>query len=510
MPEVISQLPWSVILILLPLTAAIAGFFWPRCSRALGLLAVSGGIPAVAALGWQLWTSGVSRHAVGGWGAPLGIMLHADGLSLMMLAMTALVGFFVSLHAVSYFAPDRARWFWPIWMLLLAGLNALFLSSDIFNLYVTLELVGLAAVMLVALAGNKTALAGAMRYLLASLLSSNVYLLGVALLYHQTGSLDIRLLGEQAQPSPALWGALALMTVSMLLKTALFPLHFWLPPAHGSAPAPVSALLSALVVKSSLYLLARLWLEIFSPSVGAAVGNLLGVLGMAAVIWGSVQALRQSRLKLLVAYSTVAQLGYMFLAFPFSGVAAVASWGAVIYLLVCHALAKSALFLAVGNVQRFNGHDRIADLDRVVYHLPLTAYGFAVAGVTVMGLPPSGGFFAKWLLMQTALAQGRWDIALVLLVGGLLAAAYIFKVMGHTFTAAPRARKKSKQVSRSMEWAVMLLAISSISLGFLAVPFLTVTAIGEPFAGETFAGETVAGETVAIAIPEPLVRGGAP
>ena len=481
MPEVISQLPWSVILILLPLTAALCSFFCPRFSRTPGLLAVSGCVVAVAGLSWQLWTEGVTRHAVGGWGAPLGIVLHADGLSLMLLAATALVGLFVSLHAASYFSAAKARWFWPIWMLLLAGLNALFLSSDIFNLYVTFELVGLAAVMLVALAGNKAALAGAMRYLLASLLSSNVYLLGVALLYHQTGSLDIRLLAEQTQPSPALWAATALMTVSMVLKTALFPLHFWLPPAHSSAPAPVSALLSALVVKSSLYVLARLWLEIFSPWVGAGVGNLLCALGMVAVIWGSVQALRQSRLKLLVAYSTVAQLGYLFLAFAFSGAAAVASWGAVVYLLVCHALAKSALFLAAGNVQHFNGHDRITDLDRVVYHLPVTAYGFAIAGVTIMGLPPSGSFFAKWMLMQTALAEGRWDIALVLLAGGLLAAAYIFKVLGHTFTAAPRLRIRSKEVSPAMEWSVMLPAIGAILLGFLAVPFLNLTAIGNPF-----------------------------
>lgn len=481
MTEAVSRLPWGVILILLPLSAAVAGFLLPRAGRVLGILTMSGCVLAAGGLGWQVSAIGVVRHTIGGWGAPLGIMLHADGFSLMMLATTAVVGFFVSQHAATYFSHAKARWFWPIWMLLLAGLNGLFLSSDIFNLYVTLELVGLAAVMLVALAGDKAALGGAMRYLLASLLSSNVYLLGVALLYHQFGSLDIQQLAAQAEASPALWGALAAMSVSMVFKTALFPLHFWLPPAHGSAPAPVSALLSGLVVKSSLYVLARLWLDIFSPWVGANVSNILCGLGMIAVIWGSVQALRQTRLKLLIAYSTVAQLGYLFLAFPFSGEAAVVAWGAVVYLLVCHALAKSALFLAAGNIQYFSGHDRLIDSDHVVRHLPITTYGFAIAGVTIMGLPPSGGFLAKWMLMQTALAEGRLDIVLVLLIGGLLAAAYVFKFLGHAFTTAPRHRRKLNRVPRAMEWPVLMLAIGSISLGFIAVPLLALTKIGEPF-----------------------------
>jgi formate hydrogenlyase subunit 3/multisubunit Na+/H+ antiporter MnhD subunit len=147
-----------------------------------------------------------------------------------------------------------------------------------------------------------------MRYLLVSLLGSLAYLLGVALLYHTFGSVDIALLAEQMEPSPAVWAAMGLMSAGLLLKTALFPLHFWLPPAHASAPAPVSALLSALVVKASFYILLRLWLEIF-PLTNSALGQLLGLLGAAAVLWGGLQALRQTQLKMLIAYSTVSQLG---------------------------------------------------------------------------------------------------------------------------------------------------------------------------------------------------------
>jgi formate hydrogenlyase subunit 3/multisubunit Na+/H+ antiporter MnhD subunit len=424
--------------------------------------------------------NGVYRHAVGGWSTPLGIELYADGLSLLMLIATALVGFGVSVYSASYFKYEDAIRFWPIWLFLLAALNALFLSADIFNLYVTLELMGLAAVALAALTGSKAALSGAMRYMLATLLGSLFFLLGVVLLYHGFGSVDIAVLAERIVPSPVVWATLGLMSTGLMLKAALFPLHFWLPPAHASAPAPISAILSALVVKASFYILLRLWLEIFGPIVGENVGTIFGLLGSAAILWGSVQALRQTRLKLLVAYSTVAQIGYLFLACPLAINTGVTAWNAVVYLALSHALAKAAMFLAAGNLLRFGGHDRIADLDRVVQRLPLTAWAFALGGVSIMGLPPSGGFIGKWLLLETALSQGRWGLVAIMILGGLLAAAYIFKVLGHTFTQAA-VTHEPRAVSLSMEWAAFLLALGAILLGFLALPVLTLLGIGTPF-----------------------------
>ena len=309
---------WGVVLILLPLAGALLAFLFRRAATIIGIGAALATSLAAAGVARAVIMDGTLHHAVGGWGAPLGIDLRADGLSVLMLLMTAAVGLAISFYAPAYFRdePRKTEQFWPLWLFLWTGLNALFLSADIFNLYVTLELLGLAAVSLTALSGRADALTGAMRYLLATLLGSLAYLLGVALLYHGFGSVDIAILAERVEASPVVWAALGLMSAGLLLKTALFPLHFWLPPAHASAPAPVSALLSALVVKASFYILLRLWLEIFGPLVGDGVGELLGLLGAAAVLWGSLQALRQTRLKLLIAYSTVAQLGYMFLAFP--------------------------------------------------------------------------------------------------------------------------------------------------------------------------------------------------
>lgn len=474
--------PWGVLVILLPLAGAVSCFLWPRRAVTLGLITALGMVACVAGLGWQVVEQGAQRYAVGGWGAPLGIDLYVDGLSVLMLIVTALVGLGISVYSSGYFDRDKAIHFWPLWMFLWTALNALFLSADIFNLYVTLELLGLAAVALVALAGGADALTGAMRYLLVSLLGSLAYLLGVALLYHSYGSVDIAILAQRVEPSPAVWAAVGLMSAGLLLKTALFPLHFWLPPAHASAPVPVSALLSALVVKASFYILLRLWLEVFPPT-NAALGQLLGLLGAAAVLWGGLQALRQTRLKMLIAYSTVAQLGYLFLAFPLGTSIA---WKGALYLLLSHAVAKAAMFMAAGNILRFGGHDRIADLDRVAQRLPLTLTAFGLAGVSSMGLPPSGGFIAKWLLLDAALRAGQWWWAIILILGGLLAAAYVFKVIGHAFTQA-EVTHEAGAVPATMEWAALALALAAILLGLVALWPLALMEIGSPFGEEATA-----------------------
>lgn len=462
-----AAVPWIVWAIVLPLTGAVLAFLLPHRAAGIGLGVAF--VTAAAAIGVliQVASGGPLRYPIGAWTAPLGIDLVADGLSVLMLAMTAVVGSAISVYARVYLAatPDKMRSFWPLWLFLWAALNALYLSGDVFNLYVTLELLGLSAVALVALAGTGPALWGAMRYLLVSLFGSLAYLLGVALLYGAYGTVDLVLLAERAQGGLALAVPLGAMVAGLLLKTGLFPFHVWLPPAHGSARAPVSALLSALVVKASFYLLLRLWFT-FTPE-GEGLPNLLGTLGAAAVFWGSVQALRQQRLKLLVAYSTVAQLGYLFLAFPLARVDPALAWGGAIYLALSHAFAKGAMFLAAGSIMTEGGHDQIDELDRIVERMPLSLAAFALAGISLAGLPPSGGFVGKWMLLQTALSQGLWHWAMVLVVGGVLTAAYVFRVLGFAFTRSQH-HHESHSVPATMEWTALLLALGAVLLGMIA------------------------------------------
>ena len=476
-------LPW---LIVLPLVwGTLAFVLGPGRGARLAIAALLVQTLLALRLAAQLVDGGARAYAVGGWGAPLGIDLYADGLAGVMLLLTQAVALPLAVYARGYFAATaKGRdLFWPIAGLLIAALNALFVSADLFNIYVTLELLGLAAVGLVAIAGGTAPVTAALRYLLATLLGSGAYLLGVALIYGTYGSVSLDVLAPliDGDAPVAVTLAAALMILGLLLKTALFPFHFWLPPAHGGAPAPVSALLSALVIKASFYLAVRLWLDLFEPLTTVAAAQLIGALGAAAIVWGSLLALTQTRLKMLVAYSTVAQIGYLFLLFPLAtltlpAAADSAVQGGVMQALA-HGLAKAAMFAAAGSMIVATGRDDINRLGGVGVRLPLTLFTFGMAGVTLMGLPPSGGFSAKWLLIMAALEAGQWWWVAVMVVGGLLTAAYVFKVLRRAFLPV-EAGDTVTAVPRVLEFSAFALALASILLGLFGAPVMDLLAVG--------------------------------
>ena len=428
-----------VLPIMLPLLAALLAVVWPRRASYIGITASLVTLVAIILLLQRVANEGTLLLALGGWTPGLGIALRADAFSLALALMVVLVSLAAGIYASDYFKQDTERMhFWPLWLLLITALLALLLSADLFNVYVTLELLGMTAVALAAIKAEREAVKAAVRYLVIGLLGSLMFLAGVALIYARYGTLDMIALENAVQAEPTAWVALALMSAGLLVKTALYPLHFWLPPAHANAPAPVSAALSALVVKAAFYLVARLWLDVFDGVVTLEAAHLLGVLGAAAVLWGSWKALHAQRLKLLAAYSTVAQLGYLFLFLPLlvvmpPGSARDTAFGALLLLALTHGFAKSALFLAAGVIQQRAGHDRIADLNGTARRLPVTTFTVALAGVALIGLPPSGTFLAKWELLSAAFALGQWPWVVVVALGTVLAAAYTFRVLGHAF-----------------------------------------------------------------------------
>jgi multicomponent Na+:H+ antiporter subunit D len=212
----------------------------------------------------------------------------------------------------------------------------------------------------------------------------------------------------------------------------------------------------------------------------------VGALGAAAIVWGSLQAIRQQRLKLMIAYSTVSQIGYLFLLFPLATAVAapvaLEAWSGGVYHAVSHAFAKAAMFLAAGAIAHGLGHDRIVGISGIATGLPVSTYAFGIAGVTLIGLPPTGGFVAKWLMLSAALQGGQWWWAVVILLGGVLTAGYVFLVLGQELSQAEReVRPRFAPVPRRMEYAAMTLAILGLLLGLRAVEPLQLMRIGNPF-----------------------------
>lgn len=409
---------------------------------------------------------------LGGWDTPLAIRFRLTALTALLMVFTAGLHLLVALYAARSPHATGGEDYWPLSCLLHATLVALWLSADLFNLYVTLELLSLAAVALVALAGRQ-AYRPAFNYLMLSLAGSLAYLFGVALFYGRYGMLDIALLSEQVEADASTRLALLLMTVGLMLKAALWPLHLWLPPAHSGAPTAVSALLSALVVKGPIYILWLVWTQLAPPEVARQAGGLFAAAGVLALLSGGWSALRAPRLKMLVAYSTVAQLGYALLALGL-----LLRWqeprmtAALWLFILAHGLAKVSMFLAAGELQRVLGTRRVRALKGASQNMPVAMATFAVAGASLIGLPPSGGVLAKWLLLQPLFERPQhWPWALGVLLGTLMSAAYVFRVVALGFDRA-RPNPPSTVPDRLAQWLAMLPALLVLSLALISEPLL--------------------------------------
>lgn len=484
-----TPIEWAIVV---PFGAALAAVL---LGRRLGtVLGIGTSFVLVAIAVWlaaRVWVDGTIDYQVGGWDPPLGIRLHADGLSALMMLMAATVSAPVAMYAPRYFHAEETSKGWsehraylPLWLMLLGSLNVLFLSGDIFNLYVALELLTLAGVGLVVVAGSRDAMVASMRYLLAMFFASILYLVGVALLYAQFDTLDIVLLGARFESSGPGAVAFGFIIAGLAIKSALFPFHAWLPGAHGSAPAPVSAALSALVVQGAFYMMLRLWTDVLGTGATPPVAAIMGVLGAAGIVWGSLHALRDENLKLVVAHSTVSQVGYLFLVFPLMttgpGMWQIDAWSGVVYQVVSHAFAKSALFLCVGTILYAYGSDRISDLRGIGASLPMTTFAFGIAGVSLIGLPPSGSFVAKWLLISASIESGQWWWVIVIGVGTLLSGAYVFRLARVSVSSDER-NEPTRPAPRAMELPCLALALVALVVGLRAGEFLELMSIGAPF-----------------------------
>lgn len=424
--------------VVIPLTAAplavlvrnpVIAWAW---ATLIGLIAFACSI----GLFLQVQATGTISYAIGDWAPPWGIEYRVDMLAAYMLVLISGIGAAVLLYArlsVEKEIPaERIYLFYVCYLLCLSGLLGMVITGDAFNLFVFLEISSLSSYAMIAMGRGRRALAAAYHYLVLGTVGATFYVIGVGLMYMLTGTLNMADLAATIETIPGyrtLEVALAFLTVGLALKLALFPLHKWLPDAYSYAPNVVTAFLASTATKVALYVVIRMFFTVFGESYlleDLPVANVLLIAAIAAMFSGSAVAIWQGDLKRSLAYSSVAQIGYMVL-----GVALVSAAGMAAGLLHLfnHALMKACLFLALGAVFYRTGSVHIQDMQGIARQMPFTMAAFVVGGLSLIGVPLTAGFVSKWYLMLASFEDGRWWLAVLIVASSLLAVIYVWRVV---------------------------------------------------------------------------------
>ena len=427
-----------VLLVVVPLVAApIAALLnRPRLSWAVAVAATLWALYAALELLSQTMAAGEIHYELGGWAAPYGIEYVVDPVNAWVVVIVSLIGALVAPYArVSVereITEDRIPLFYAAFILCVTGLLGIAVTGDVFNVFVFLEISSLSAYALIALGSDRRALTASFQYLIMGSVGATFIVIGIGLMYVMTGTLNM---ADLADRLPEVSGtrtipvAFTFLTVGITLKLALFPLHLWLPNAYTYAPSAVTAFIASTATKVAVYLLLRFFFTIFGVTFSFDVMQLdriLMPLALIAIVAMSLVAIYQENVKRLLAYSSVAQIGYMVLGISFASVLGLT---AGILHLFNHALMKGALFMSMGCVMYRVGSVRLERMHGLGRAMPWTMAAFVVGGLSLIGVPFTVGFISKWYLVQAALEQGMWPVAGVVLLGSLLALMYVWKVV---------------------------------------------------------------------------------
>ena len=486
----------AILQVLVPLLAAPLCLVISRASYVWVFSLIAGVICFVISvlLLQQVSQFGPISYSLGGWQAPIGVEYRIDTLSAYLLMIVSAISCVVLLAArtsINREISERKHApFYVLYMMCLAGMLGIIATGDVFNLFIFVEIAALSSYALIAMGQDRRALTASLSYLLVGTLGATFILIGIGLMYMATGTLNMADLSERlvnVAESRTLLTAFAFFLVGVCLKLALFPLHWWLPNAYAYAPSITSTLLAATATKVAIYILLRFVFSVFGLELSFSLlplQNILLALGIVGILVASIMAIYQQNVKQLLAYSSVAQIGYMMLTL---GLLNITGLMATLLHVFNHALMKGALFLALTAVMYRTGGVQLKHFSGLGKTMPWTMAAVVIGGVSLIGIPLTVGFISKWYMLKASLENGWWPIAVVILVGSLLAAIYVWRIIEAAyFRPSINADKNVNEAPLTILIPVWLLSLANLYFGIDAD--LSVS-ISESAARSLFLGE---------------------
>ncbi len=411
-------------------------------------------------------------YKLGGWDAPLGIELKIDALTALMLLIltgsSTLVSFYALRSVEKEIAEGKQVLFYSAFLLVFAGLIGISITGDAFNVFVFLEISSLSTYAIISMGRDRRALHASFQYLIMGTIGATFILIGIAFMYVMTGTLNM---GDLAQRLPAvadtsaIRAGFAFITIGVGIKAAMLPLHQWLPNAYAYSPSVVSTFLAATATKVAIYVIIRFQLTIFGIEfslLDLPYDNILMFLGTLGVLGGSIYAIFQSNVKRMLAYSSIAQIGYILLAI---GLASHAGFTAALLHMFNHALIKGTLFMALGIIFFRFATTELSAMAGSGKTMPFTMAAFVIGGLSLIGVPGTAGFVSKWYLITALLDASLWPVALLILVASILTVIYVGRVIEAVYFRPAPEETEYKKIPKTMLISLWVFALTNIYFG---------------------------------------------
>ena len=426
-------------------------------------------------------TSGVILYEFGNWQPPWGIAFKIDGinigLQIIFSSFVLITTFYSRKIFLSEIHPDDSGKAYSLWLLAVGSLNGIILTNDIFNLFVFLEISALSSISLIALGAgmNRKALLAAFNYLIIGAIGATFYVIGVGFAYSMTGTLNMSdlviQLSQYSTGQLAIFAGMSFMLIGLMVKSAIFPLHLWLPPAYSYAPSAVSTLFAALATKAILYFFVRLIYEVFTfydHYLIIFLDYVLMPLSVSAIFVGTIIAIYQDDIKKLLAYSSIAQIGYITLAFSMNDQSGITAGFIHIF---NHALIKGGLFMAIGYFA-FSSQDRVtlSSINGYGQKYPITSFALLICGVSLIGIPLTNGFVSKLYLFQALYYNHMFITIALVAISSALAVIYFWKIVESLWFSSIKTEVVSEDPAIYIP--LWIVAISIIIFGVFSAPIV--------------------------------------